>query len=286
MKPTPERKPALYDSNAYYAADGAASRLSPIFNPLFLFFDWLRVFGLLRVMKVKLGNALDVGAGDGKFLYFLKKRGFNVYGTTLSQTSQQAARQRFGVELQFADGLTGELSSRRYCLITYWHVFEHLSDPESHLAAWPALLDEDGVVVLEVPDPRALGASLCFDAWLGSDVLHHIHLVSEQDILSAARGRGFVCARIERFSLKFSYVFLWSGWLGRIFGSTYRFDGILDALKSPARTLRSRPGYASNLFASVLYLAPLVLISLLAGLWLKRGEVVRIYLKRGPAVDL
>jgi hypothetical protein len=40
------------------------------------------------------------------------------------------------------------------------------------------------------------------------------------------------------------------------------------------------------LFASVLYLAPLVLISLLAGLWLKRGEVVRIYLKRGPAVDL
>jgi SAM-dependent methyltransferase len=268
---------SIYDKDDYYAADRAASRLTPALNGLLAALERTRVRTVLRRTGLVRGHILDIGAGDGKFLAACKARGFEVEGTTASERSQAAALSQFGVSLVLTQSLECFRESPPFDLLTYWHVFEHLDDPASHAALWSALLRFDGHLVIEVPNVRSLGAWLCYRAWLGSDDRHHINHQAPPAIAALVRAAGLEVWREEGFSLKFSYVFLWSALLGRIFGKRYDFDGLMALLKAPLASLRRRPLAALNALASIAYLLPLILGLMGYGLLTGRGEVYRLY---------
>jgi 2-polyprenyl-3-methyl-5-hydroxy-6-metoxy-1,4-benzoquinol methylase len=193
-----------YDSNDYYGPDGSASRLSFVLNPLLYVLDKLKAHTLIRrVNKNPPGNILDVGAGDGKFLSFARGMGFQPFGTTASNTSAIAAKKLYGIDIEFCEDLE-IFSENSIDIITYWHVFEHLSDPEYHVKKWPKLLKKDGVVVIEVPNIGSLGSLICFDSWLGSDVEHHINHMKKDSIVDLVNRSGLNVYKIDHFSLKFS----------------------------------------------------------------------------------
>ena len=273
---------SIYDKDRYYDADGMASRLSVFLSPLLYGLDLLKAGGFyVRHRSLKGGALLDVGAGDGKFLYFMRRLGLKVWGTTASATSQQAARKLFDVDLEFATDLTGAISARRYNAITYWHVFEHLEDPSSHIERWPALLEAGGLVHLEVPNLDGLGSRFCFASWLGSDMKHHVNHMHRHEILARVKSAGFHLVRQGHFSLKFSYVFLWSSLLGFCFGTEhYNFDTVFALLKSPMQALSQRPFFTINGLAAVIYLAPLILPLMIYGVATRQGEVLALTLKK------
>jgi 2-polyprenyl-3-methyl-5-hydroxy-6-metoxy-1,4-benzoquinol methylase len=72
---------SVYDTDDYYAANSSGSRLSPAFDGLLRIFDRGRARAVLKTTGLSSGKVLDVGAGDGKFLHFLQRRGFQVRGT-------------------------------------------------------------------------------------------------------------------------------------------------------------------------------------------------------------
>lgn len=279
------KKPAeLYDRDDYYARDGRASRLSPVLNGLLLALEWLRALAVAArtdfLRRSGPRRLLDVGAGNGAFAHCMQRLGFQPFGTTASQVARQAARDRYGIDLCYATEIPESLRGRRYELITYWHVFEHLEDPVAHVAAWHDLLADDGVVVVEVPNVESLGARLSFSAWLGSDPKHHINPMSERELRQLFAAHRLEVARREGFSLKFTYPFLWSGLLGACFGRAYDFDAVFATLKAPLRALREAPLRTANALAAILYLAPAIVPLAAIGLVTGRGEVCRLYLRK------
>jgi len=187
-----------YDSGLYYRDDGSATRLSRAFTPLIHFLDALRVRTVVRGSGVERGRVLDVGAGDGRFLLAMKRAGFEVLGTTASAISAAAAARR-GITLRETLDLPSAESDGPYDLITYWHVFEHLEHPETHVPRWFELLSPGGCLMLEIPNLDSLGARICYQAWLGSDPEYHVNKVRETALVEALEQLGLEVIRREWF---------------------------------------------------------------------------------------
>jgi SAM-dependent methyltransferase len=277
-----ETPPSVYDVDDYYADNARGSRLSPLFDGLLRMLDRARARVVLKHTNLSAGKVLDVGAGDGKFLHFLQRLGFEVRGTTTSKRSANAAHVLFGLKLDVSDSLDGQLPYAPFDLVTYWHVFEHLDDPGRHMRQWPALVGPGGFVVIEVPNVHSMGARLCSRAWLGGDAKHHVNHQAPATIVAALRELGFDPIRIGSFAIKYSYVYVWSALLGRLFGRQYDFDGIMSMLKAPSRLVLTRPLWTINAMASVAYLAPAIVALMLYGLATGRGEVLRVYARKRP----
>jgi SAM-dependent methyltransferase len=274
--------PSAYDADEYYADTASGSRLSPAFDGLLRFLDRGRVRAVLKNTGLSTGKVLDVGAGDGKFLHFMRRLGFEVNGTTTSKRSAHAAQALFGLQLDVSESLDNQLPHAPFDLVTYWHVFEHLEELPAHRQQWPKLVRPGGFLVIEAPNIGSIGARLCYRSWLGSDEKHHINHQDPKTIIASLRELGFDPARTEYFSSKFSYVYVWSALLGRLFGRQYDFEGIMSILKAPSRMARKRPLWTINAMASVVYLAPVIAGLMLYGLTTGQGEVLRVYARSNP----
>lgn len=187
---------------------------------------------------------------------------------------------RHGIKLYLTTDIPDELAALPFDAITYWHVFEHLENSEAHVAAWPNMLAENGFVLVEVPDINSLGAGICWRSWLGSDPVHHGNMMSRGDIAALLARHGLRIVTAEAFSLKFTYVFLWSALLGRLFGRAYDFDTVFDLLKRPIESLHRRPLRSVNALAAAVYLAPIILCLAVWGCLKGRGEVLRLVIGR------
>jgi len=272
----------LYDTDDYYA-DGDGVRLTPVLEPVIGWLDGLRARSLVRQLRPPADRpprVLDVGAGTGGVLARLRDRGVEVYGTTASRTARDAAKRRHGLAIEVATEIPPALAAIAFDAITYWHVFEHLEDPEAHVAAWPGMLAEGGFVLVEVPNVDSVGAQLCQRSWLGSDPVHHVNMLSRTQIATLLARHGLRIEQATGFSLKFTYVFLWSALLGRLFGHIYDFDSVFGVLKRPLDSLRRRPLRTLNALAAVVYLAPAIGALAAWGGLTDRGEVLRLTITR------
>ncbi len=272
----------LYDESDYYSADAKGSRLSVLAAPIIESLDFIKAFLIAAKTPRITGNALDVGAGNGTFLYFLKKRGFRVFGTTASSAAKKAAAQRRGIQLELSTtDIPSSLQDKKYDLISYWHVFEHLTQPEIHARQCSELLHEKGVLWIEVPNIESLGAKICFDSWLGSDLKHHINHMTLAELEALFAKQGLATKSKSGFSLKFSYVFLWSALLGRIFSTRiYHFDSVFDLLKRPFSSLKARPFSTITAVFCCFLLSPAILFLMIAGCLSGRGEIIRLKMAR------
>lgn len=273
---------SVYDKDEYYADSARGARLSPILEWVVRLLDRRRARAVVRATRLRRGRLLDVGAGDGKFMHYMRRLGFEVRGTTASRRSASAAKATFDLALDVTESLEQQLAHGPFDLVTYWHVFEHLENPSAHTRWWPELVGAGGFLVIEVPNVRSIGARLCRRSWLGSDVSYHVNQQEPAAIVRGVQEAGFDVARAERFSGKYSYAYVWSALLGRLFGNRYEFDGILGILKTPGRSLKSRPLWTANALAAIGYLAPVILALMLYGALIDRGEVLRIYARRRP----
>ena len=99
----------------------------------------------------KSGTLLDVGAGPAQFLN-LAKAFFDVTGTEVSKTAVKLAKEKYAIDLiegQFEDIDFGNL---KFDVITIIHTLEHVPSPSSTIKKCKALLKDDGILVIAVPN--------------------------------------------------------------------------------------------------------------------------------------
>ena len=272
-----------YDQNEYYASNLRGSRLAPCLDFILNALESTKCYTLKHTAGLKSGKVLDVGAGSGFFLSKLKKNGYEVFGTTASSVSAASAERLLGLRLAVSETLDESRSLGPFDAITYWHVYEHLKDPQSHSNMWTELLKPDGILLIEVPNIDSIGAKICFKSWLGSDIEHHVNHQEPAQIRQTLTELGFVIEHTEYFSMKFSYVLLWSSLLGAAFGKPYYFDRLMFFLKKPLSAIRSNPLVGLNTFASLFYLMPLICVLIAFGILTKRGEIIRLIARRSKS---
>lgn len=181
-----------YDTEEYYDDLSAKAK-----NKFLDFFLNMRIYEMpwefVSNFEIKKNNALDVGCGNGEFLYEVKKFGFNVYATDYSKIALERTRKKVNEKKE--NFYLGDFSNidfnERFNLISFWHVLEHVESPSKYLEKAFSILEKDGVVVGEVPNYNSLILSIFKDKYSWIMIPEHITYYSPKSLEMVLRNQGF-----------------------------------------------------------------------------------------------
>jgi SAM-dependent methyltransferase len=133
---------------------------------------------------------LDVGCATGAQLAALRDEGFSdLSGLDPSAACARAAKGAYGIDV--ATGLAEDVSrlQRKYGLVLFCAVLEHLYDPVRVMRDVAGVLDSDGMVFVEVPDVTQFAA--CVDAPYQEFSAEHINFFSARSLEGLLGRAGF-----------------------------------------------------------------------------------------------
>ena len=119
-------------------------------------------------------RVLDIGAGRGRLVAELRRRGFDAEGIEPSARSAGAAA---AAGVPVARRSIAEHQDSGLDAVVLWHVLEHLDDPAAALERVRSWLRPGGLVLVGVPNVASLQARVAGPAWMHFDVpRHRLHL--------------------------------------------------------------------------------------------------------------
>lgn len=98
------------------------------------------------------GNLLDVGTGTGQFLNLARPHFNRVFGTEISQTAIEIAKDKYGLDVAQGQIEDSNLPKNSFDTITLFHVLEHVPEPSKTIARCLELLKAGGVLLICVPN--------------------------------------------------------------------------------------------------------------------------------------
>lgn len=216
-------------------------------------------------------SLLDFGCGKGLFLQFAKNFGFEGKGIESSKPRANYAKNNFGLEVNTDYYSKGTVFEKKFTLITLFHVLEHITLPISTLGNLVKdNLEEEGLLVIEVPNMQSWQSKWAGKRWLHLDVPRHITHFTPHSLSMAIEQSGCTILKEEYFSFHLGIVgmtqtiFSWFGYKGFLIGD-------LKERKSPILYLK---------IGLVLPLA--ILLETLASAC-KKGGVIRCYAIKGQS---
>ncbi|MDA8244175.1 MAG: class I SAM-dependent methyltransferase [Elusimicrobia bacterium] len=123
------------------------------------------------------GALLDIGCGDGHFIAFMRRHGWDVWGVEMSAAACDYAVTALrlpGERVIRGDILKAALPAGRFDLITLYDVLEHLPNPGAVLEVCRRLLKPGGKIFVQVPNIDSLGRRVFGPFWIHIDVPRHI----------------------------------------------------------------------------------------------------------------
>lgn len=153
-------------------------------------------------------TVLDVGCGIGLNGAAAKRRGARVTGIEIVPASIARAREVLdevlSVDISSSDALRGALGDRRFDLILLADVLEHTPDPDAALGRLLPYLEEDGHLILSLPNvaawPVRLGLLAGQFDYQPSGILDdsHLRFFTRKSAVGLAERAGLEVLRVEQ----------------------------------------------------------------------------------------
>jgi len=204
---------------------------------------------------------LDWGCGDGSFISLLRNSGLHCFGIDAYRKDLNDP-QISATTIEKADFPDGYFD-----IITCFHVLEHLADPLTSVKQALKLLKTGGLIIIEVPNLDSVGFQIFKRRWQPLEIpthLNHFTPITLQKVFESAGKIRIV--KTEFFSHRISPSAL-----------------VLSAFSSLApRTTRKKFNgrYPLRLLCLYLILQLLAYPFALAGSLIRRGEIVRMYIRK------
>lgn len=135
---------------------------------------------------------LDVGAGNGAFVAYARRHGWEAEGIDPDADAVATARE---LGIPASVGTLADLegaAAGMYASVTLSHVIEHLHDPARELRRIHRLLAPNGQVWIATPNLEALGYRLFGRDWVGLDPPRHLVLFTTESLRLLLQRTGFV----------------------------------------------------------------------------------------------
>jgi 2-polyprenyl-3-methyl-5-hydroxy-6-metoxy-1,4-benzoquinol methylase len=186
----------LYDEDylnlTYKDVRGISKRFEQIINLPILKSDNKNRAKRIDKFLGKKSSILDIGCGTGVFLHEMKIKGHSVNGLDLDE---RYANFLSGKKIKvFAKELKKIKIKKRFNLITFNKVLEHIQDPLQQLKYAKKFLTKDGIVYIEVPDELAKKKS----KFAGEFCLDHLQIFSINSLDQLAKSAGLTTIKIKR----------------------------------------------------------------------------------------
>ena len=179
--PSLDKLPKYYESEDYIShTDNKRNLIEKVYH-LIKWISLRKKLKLINSFKANGKSLLDVGCGTGDFLELTFKKGWEILGIEPNDRAREMANKKtkgvvFGTEkLQ-------KIKANSFDVITLWHVFEHLHNPEVQLALFRELLKEEGVLIIAVPNFKSYDAAYYKNYWAAYDVPRHLWHFSQGSI--------------------------------------------------------------------------------------------------------
>ena len=188
--PVPEEIGRYYKSEDYISHSDTKEGLV---NKLYHF---VRDFMLERKFKLvnQLSNhksLLDIGCGTGYFANHVKNKGYRVEAVEVDADARAFAKKNFNLDIQPTDALFNNKLKAPFGTITMWHVLEHVHDLDAYFKTISQLLEDDGHLVIAVPNHTSYDGTYYKDYWAAYDVPRHLWHFSPSTMQKLAERNGF-----------------------------------------------------------------------------------------------
>lgn len=183
-------------------------------------------------------RVLDVGSGTGYFLSFLKEKGHEVLGVEADPGARAATKDQFGIEVHPPTLVEEGQLPGPFGAITMWHVMEHVHEPDVYLKSFNKSLDEEGTLIIAVPNRDALDAEKYGPVWAAYDVPRHLWHFRPKDIEALVKRNGFeVVEKIKMVLDPFYVSMLSEKYLGK--GASGLISAAIVGLRSHLNSLKN-----------------------------------------------
>lgn len=135
-------------------------------------------FRYLNLQNLNKGKMLDVGCGGGRFLYRMKRIGWQVEGVDFDAAATSKVQSKYGFPVHTGDLRDICLAANSYDLIVMSHSIEHVCDPVSLLREAQRLLKQGGRLVIVTPNSKSIAHRRFGVFWRGLEVPRHIQIFS------------------------------------------------------------------------------------------------------------
>lgn len=150
--------------------------------------------------RFKPGTVIDIGCGRGLLLDELRRRGWTVLGTELSDEAAAYARDYLGIPMKIGEFHHLDLPRDSADVIIMWQTFEHMREPNEVLKRVHEVLRPGGVAIVSVPNRESWQARFTGPRWHHLDVPHHLHHYGESTLRRMLDRQGFHVDRVEHFN--------------------------------------------------------------------------------------
>ena len=133
---------------------------------------------LINNLSSSKGKILDIGAGTGDFLSYIKQNGWQTIGVEPNQKARKIAEDK-GV--YFVDD-ANSLEDHTFDVITMWHVLEHVPDLDKQISELKRLLKPEGTLIVAVPNFKSFDANHYKEYWAAFDVPIHFWHFSKKAV--------------------------------------------------------------------------------------------------------
>lgn len=176
--PRPDNLKKYYESETYISHTDSKKT---VMDKVYQYIKHINIkskLNLIYAYSQKNKKLLDVGTGTGDFLVAAKKRGWDILGVEPNKNaSDKAATKKINVLPNLES-----VPQQKFNVITLWHVLEHLPDLNSQITNLAELLDNDGTLIIAVPNYKSLDAKYYKEHWAAYDVPRHLWHFSKTSI--------------------------------------------------------------------------------------------------------
>lgn len=183
-------------SDDYFILSSQSSKKS-VFQPIFDLLLFLRRKKIQKFFPRNGACILDYGCGNGKFVSYLKRKGFNIEGFDPSLSAVALSQKN---NLPVFD----KIPNKQYDLIMFWHSLEHSDMPLNDLKKCKQYLLPGAKLLIAVPNGESLEAKISGRRWFCYDwPFHRVHF-TPKSIQMLLEKTGFKIISIDYFNPEYT----------------------------------------------------------------------------------
>jgi SAM-dependent methyltransferase len=246
--PRPEQSEIgpYYNFPEYYSHDDKAKNITQWIYQKVRNYNISQKVKFIKSFKNK-GKLLDYGCGTGEFLKAAKNKGWKVSGIEPNEKARTQANLK--VNNKVKESIEEIKKSKRYDVITLFHVLEHIHDLRKTCKKLVTHLNTEGYIIIAVPNHESWDAKKYGKFWAGWDVPRHLYHFNDSALSTLKTELELELITVKPMKFDSFYVSLVSeGYLNKEASLIKKYwNAIFTGLKS--NRAASKPGeFSSNIF--------------------------------------
>ena len=241
-RPDEQSLPNYYESDEYISHSDKANSL------INFLYKQVRKYSLRKKRKLiseycRPGTLLDYGCGTGDFLMECEKNKWSVSGIEPNEKARLLASQKVNGSIQ-AD-LKSLSKGTKFDIITAWHVLEHVVDVTETLKRLRKQLENNGTLIIAMPNPNSYDAEHYKEYWAAYDVPRHLYHFTPESFEQLVKPRKLtIVKRVPLFFDSFYVSMLSEKYMGN---KSPLVKGLLIGRKSNRKAKQTRQ-YSSLIY--------------------------------------